>query len=41
MARTDKIGVTISLDSWKNVLKQNILGLVIIRSDGQVLVWGA
>lgn len=41
MASADKIGVTISLDGWKNVLKQNILGLVIIRSDGQVLVWGA
>ena len=41
MASMDKIGVTISLDGWKNVLKQNILGLVVIRSDGQVLVWGA
>ena len=23
------------------MVKQNILGLVIIRSDGQVLIWGA
>ncbi len=40
-AKEDKYGVSISLDGWKNVVKQNILGLVIIRSDGQVLIWGA
>jgi len=40
-AKEDKYGVSISLDGWKNVVKQNILGLVITRSDGQVLIWGA
>jgi hypothetical protein len=40
-AKEDKYGVSISLDGWKNVIKQNILGLVITRSDGQVLIWGA
>jgi len=39
-AKEDKYGVSISLDGWKNVIKQNILGLVITRSDGQVLIWG-
>ena len=39
--KEDKYGVSISLDGWKNVVKQNILGLVITRSDGQVLIWGA
>ncbi|CAB4415052.1 unnamed protein product [Rhizophagus irregularis] len=38
-AKDDKYGVSISLDGWKNVVKQNILGLVITRSDGQVLIW--
>lgn len=41
IASEDEMGVTISLDSWKNVVKQNILGLVVTRSDGQVLIWGA
>ncbi len=40
-AKEDRYGVSISLDGWKNVVKQNILGLVITRSDGQVLIWGA
>jgi len=38
-AKEDKYGVSISFDGWKNVIKQNILGLVITRSDGQVLIW--
>jgi hypothetical protein len=40
-AKEDQQGVTISLDGWKNVTKQNILGFVLTRSDGQVLIWGA
>ncbi|CAB4475586.1 unnamed protein product [Rhizophagus irregularis] len=36
-AKDDKYGVSISLDGWKNVVEQNILGLVITRSDGQSL----
>ncbi|CAJ0841736.1 3888_t:CDS:2, partial [Entrophospora sp. SA101] len=40
-AKEDQHGVTISLDGWKNVAKQNILGFVLTRSDGQVLIWGA
>ncbi|RIA89529.1 hypothetical protein C1645_738555 [Glomus cerebriforme] len=38
-AKEDKYGVSISLDGWKNVVKQNILGLVITRLDEQVLIW--
>jgi hypothetical protein len=40
-AKEDQQGVTVSLDGWKNVAKQNILGFVLTRSDGQVLIWGA
>ncbi|CAG8854844.1 21671_t:CDS:1, partial [Gigaspora margarita] len=39
--KEDKYSIFVSLDGWKNVVKQNILGLVITRSDGQVLIWGA
>ncbi|PKY32652.1 hypothetical protein RhiirB3_450997 [Rhizophagus irregularis] len=34
-AKDDKYGVSISLNGWKNIVKQNILGLVITRSDKQ------
>ena len=40
-AKEDRYGVSISLDGSKNVVKQNILGLMITRTDGQVLIWGA
>ncbi|GBB93667.1 hypothetical protein RclHR1_02210002 [Rhizophagus clarus] len=40
-AKEDKYSISILLDGWKNVIKQHILGLVIIRSDGQVLIWKA
>ncbi|CAG8600159.1 1115_t:CDS:2 [Gigaspora rosea] len=36
--KEDNYGVSVSLDGWKNIVKQNILGLVITRSDGQVLI---
>src|SRR5436305_14448586 len=36
----DVLGVTVCFDGWKNVQKQEIMGSVLINSDGQVLVWG-
>ncbi|RGB21541.1 hypothetical protein C1646_777760 [Rhizophagus diaphanus] len=32
--KNDKYGISILLNGWKNIVKQNILGLIIIRSDG-------
>ncbi|CAB4382808.1 unnamed protein product [Rhizophagus irregularis] len=39
-AQKDELGVTVCFDGWKNVKKQEIMGSVLITSDGQVLVWG-
>lgn len=39
-AQKDELGVTICFDGWRNVKKQEIMGSVLITSDGQVLVWG-
>ena len=39
-AQKDVFGVTVCFDGWKNVKKQEIMGSVLITSDGQVLVWG-
>jgi Protein of unknown function (DUF 659) len=40
-AKEDSIGVTLTLDGWTNVVNQNLLGSVLITSDGEVLVWKA
>lgn len=40
-AKSDIHGVTITMDGWTNVAKQNILGSVLITSSGEVLVWKA
>ncbi|CAG8606946.1 34152_t:CDS:2, partial [Racocetra persica] len=37
--KTDKIGVTLVFDEWKNVLKQHIFGSLLILSTGESLVW--
>lgn len=39
-AQKDSFGVTVCFDGWKNVKKQEIIGSVLITSNGQVLVWG-
>ena len=39
-AQKDVFGVTVCFDGWRNVKKQEIMGSVLITSDGQVLVWG-
>ena len=40
IAQKDAFGVTVCFDGWKNVKKQEIMGSVLITSDGQVLIWG-
>lgn len=40
-AKSDTHGVTVTMDGWTNVAKQNILGSVLITSSGEVLVWKA
>ena len=40
-AKMDEIGVTLTLDGWTNVINQNLLGSVLITSNGDVLVWKA
>src|SRR5688572_11957713 len=40
IAQKNTFGVTVCFDGWKNVKKQEIMGSVLITSDGQVLVWG-
>ena len=41
LASNDKIGVTITFDGWKNVVEQEIMGVVLITSNDSVLVWDA
>jgi len=38
IAQKDAFGVTVCFDGWKNVKKQEIMGSVLITSDGQVLI---
>ncbi|CAG8578938.1 11382_t:CDS:2 [Gigaspora rosea] len=40
-ARNDLYGVMIAFDGWKNVVNQEILGSVLITSNGEALVWNA
>ncbi|CAG8817496.1 8102_t:CDS:2, partial [Gigaspora margarita] len=41
LAKNDNIGVTLVYDGWKNVVKQKIMGPILITSKGKVLVWNA
>ncbi|CAG8832475.1 35253_t:CDS:1, partial [Racocetra persica] len=38
-ARSDSHGIMIAFDGWKNVINQEILGSVLIMSNGETLVW--
>ena len=39
VAKANEWGVTLAFDGWKNITKQNILGVVLITSNGKLLVW--
>jgi hypothetical protein len=40
-AKQDKFGVMLLFDGWKNIIKQEILGMVLATSEGEILIWGA
>ena len=33
--------MTLTIDGWTNIVKQNLIGSVLITSKGEVLVWKA
>jgi hypothetical protein len=37
----DPNGVTLTFDGWKNVRKQNIMGVVLVNSIGKTIIWDA
>src|SRR5438067_1304625 len=39
--KEDSIGVTLAFDGWKNILNQNIFGLLFILSTREVQIWEA
>ncbi|CAG8825669.1 23318_t:CDS:2, partial [Gigaspora rosea] len=39
--QTDKLGIILTYDGWKNVKKESLLGIAIINSKGKTLIWGA
>ncbi|CAH1768919.1 8613_t:CDS:2, partial [Entrophospora sp. SA101] len=41
MVKEENIGLTVLFDGWKNCVKQSILGLVIITSEGKSVIWNA
>ncbi|CAG8835635.1 12780_t:CDS:2, partial [Racocetra persica] len=41
IAQSDKNGVTLTYDGWKNIKKESIFGSVLIISKGKILVWSA
>ncbi|CAG8848754.1 33571_t:CDS:1, partial [Racocetra persica] len=41
IAQSDKNGVTLAYDGWKNIKKESIFGSVLITSKGKILVWSA
>ena len=41
IAKEDKIGVTLAFDGWKNIVKQKLMGTMLITSQGKTLVWKA
>jgi len=41
LACKDQIGVTIAFDGWRNIVWQELMGIVFITSSGEVLIWGA
>jgi hypothetical protein len=40
-AKNDKLGVTLAFDGWKNVSRQHLLGVILITSSGEVVIWKA
>ncbi|RHZ86780.1 hypothetical protein Glove_46g127 [Diversispora epigaea] len=38
---SDRIGITLSFDGWINVREQELMGTIIMSSDGQPYVWKA
>ncbi|CAJ0911981.1 1510_t:CDS:2, partial [Entrophospora sp. SA101] len=38
-AKSDKLGITLTFDGWKNVVHQKLLGVVLINSCGKNLIW--
>jgi hypothetical protein len=39
-AKNDKFGIMVAFDGWTNIIKQEILGIVLVTSMGETLVWG-
>jgi len=39
--KLDRIGVTMSFDGWTNVREQELMGTVLVTSDGQPFAWQA
>jgi hypothetical protein len=39
--KLDRIGVTMSFDGWTNVREQELMGTVLMTSDGQPYIWQA
>lgn len=39
--KSDRIGVTLSFDGWVNVREQELMGTVVMSSDGQPYIWKA
>jgi hypothetical protein len=37
----DRVGITLSFDGWTNVREQELMGTVLMSSDGQPYVWKA
>ncbi|CAG8821603.1 27258_t:CDS:1, partial [Racocetra persica] len=37
----DKIGITIAFDGWRNVVNEELMGVVFITSSGETLIWSA
>ena len=40
-AKNDQLGVTLAFDGWKNVSRQHLLGVILITSSGEVIIWKA
>ena len=37
----DRVGITLSFDGWTNVREQELMGTVLMSSEGQPYVWKA
>ena len=35
----EQAGITLAFDGWKNIINQEILGIMIILPSGETLVW--